>query len=88
MKQENTEERKAQRKRSAVRGVAFFALLQVASAVCLGALCFIPGLPKWCVSLFGVLAALCLVLVLPAVLALRERFREIEGGELDAASKY
>lgn len=77
-----------QRKRSAVRGVLLFALLQLACAVCFGALCFIPDMPRWCVILFGVLAALTLVLILPALLVLKDRFKEIEGGELDAAAKY
>ena len=88
MKPENTEERRKQRKRSAVRGVLLFALLQLACAACFGALCFIPELPQWCVVLFGGLAALCLVLILPALLVLKDRFKEIEGGELDAAGKY
>ena len=83
MKPENTEERKERRKRSAVRGVVFFAVLQVACAVCFGSLCFIPELPQWCVILFGVLAVLCL-----ALMVLKDRFKEIEGGELDAAGKY
>ena len=77
-----------QRKRSAVRGVLLFVLLQLACAVCFGALCFIPDMPRWCVILFGVLAALTLVLILPALLVLKDRFKEIEGGELDAAAKY
>lgn len=88
MKPESIEEKKAGRKRSAVRGVAFFTLLQVACAGCLAALCFVPELPPWCVILFGVLAVLCLVLIVPAVLLLKARFKEIEGGELDAAAKY
>ena len=88
MRPENTEERRRQRKRSAVRGVVFFALLQAACAVCFGALCLIPDLPQWCVILFGVLAVLCLALILPALLVLKDRFKEIEGGELDAAGKY
>ena len=88
MKPENTEKRKERRKRSAVRGVVFFALLQVACAVCFGSLCMIPGMPQWCVILFGVLAVLCLALILPALLVLKDRFKEIEGGELDAAGKY
>ena len=88
MKPENIEDRKARLKRSAIRGVVLFALLQLASAVCFGALCLIPNLPHWCVILFGVLAALCLALILPAVLVLRARFHEIEGGELDAAAEY
>lgn len=88
MKPENTEARKKQRKRSAVRGVLLFALLQLACAAGFGALCFIPGVPTWFVVLFGGLAALCLVLILPALLVLKDRFKEIEGGELDAAGKY
>ena len=48
----------------------------------------IPGMPQWCVILFGVLAVLCLALILPALLVLKDRFKEIEGGELDAAGKY
>ena len=88
MKPESIEARKEQRKRSAVRGVLLFTLLQLACAICFGALCFIPDMPGWCVILFGVLAALSLVLILPAVLVLKDRFKEIEGGELDAAGKY
>ena len=88
MKPENIEERKARRKKSAVRGALFFALLQLACAVCFGALCLIPDMPGWCVILFGALAVLTLALILPALLVLKDRFKEIEGGELDAAAKY
>ena len=88
MKPENIEQRKAQRKKSAIRGVVFFALLQLAGAVCFGALCFIPDVPGWFVVLFGGLAGLCLLLIIPAVLVLKQRFNEIEGGELDAAAEY
>ena len=42
---ENTEARKRRQKRSAVIGVAAFALLQAAVAVCFGALRQIPDLP-------------------------------------------
>ena len=65
MKPESIEARKEQRKRSAVRGVLLFALLQLACAVCFGALCFIPDMPGWCVILFGVLAALFVNAMLP-----------------------
>lgn len=88
MKQESIDERKARRKREAVQGVVFFALLQIASAVCFVSLCFIPGLPRWCQILFAALAAVCLGLIVPAVLLLKGRFQEIEGGELDAACEY
>ena len=88
MKPENIDDRKARRKRSSVRGVLLFALLQLACAVCFGSLCFIPDIPKWLFVFFLVLAIFCIILILPAILVLRERFKEIEGGELDAAGKY
>lgn len=88
MKPENIDKAKARRKRSAVRGVAFFTLLQLACAGCFWALRLIPELPGWCAALFGGLALLCLALIVPALLVLKTRFREIEGGELDAAAKY
>ena len=79
---------KRRRRREAVRGVAIFGVFQLACAALLAALCFIPALPGWCVLLFGALAAGFLVPVVGAAAVLRERFREIERGELDAASKY
>ena len=88
MKPGSIEERKAVQKRGAVRGVFLFALLQVCCAVGFWALGLIPGLPSWCKALFWVLAAGSLVLIVPALLVLKARFREIEGGELDAAGKY
>lgn len=88
MKPESIEEKKAARKRDAVRGVVLFALLQGVSAVAFWALGMIPGMPGWCTGLFWVLAIGCLALLVPAFVVLRARFREIEGGELDAAGKY
>ena len=89
MRPGNTEEeRKAVRKRAAVRGVVFFGVIQLALAALFGSLCFIPELPLWGVILFGILAALCLALIPPAILVLKERVREIEGGEEDAAAQY
>ena len=35
-----------------------------------------------------VLAILCLALIIPALFVLKSRFKEIEGGEFDAAGKY
>ena len=88
MKPENIKERKAKHKREAVVSVVMFTLLQLATAVCFGALCFIPDVPGWFPVVFGVLAALCLLFIIPAVLLLKTRFQEIEGGELDAAAEY
>lgn len=88
MKQESIEVKKARRKKEASQGVALFALIQLACALCFGALCFIPGVPGWFVLLFGILAVFCLLLIIPALLLLKNRFQEIEGGELDAAAQY
>lgn len=85
---ESIKERQARRKRDAVRGLLFFGILQVVTCVAFLALCFIPGLPKWAVTLFLVLGILCLAMIVPALFVLRSRFKEIEGGELDAAGKY
>ena len=67
---------KRQRKREAVQGVLLFAGIQLACMVLLAALCFLPGLPGWCVVLFGV------------VIVLVQRLREIKGGEEEDAKKY
>ena len=69
-------------------GVIFFTLLQIATAVCFGVLGMIPDIPGWLSVLFFVLAAICILLLIPAFLVLRQRYAEIEGGELDEAGKY
>ena len=79
---------KERRKREAVRGVVLFGLIQLVCTLCLAALCFIPGLPLWCVVLFGALAVFCALPFVLALWALKLRFQEIEGGELDAAAQY
>ena len=84
----NNTDSKRRRRREAVRGVAIFGVFQLACAALLAALCFIPELPGWCVVLFGVLAAGCLLSIIGAAAVLRQRFEEIEGGELDAAAEY
>lgn len=86
--QKSIEEKQARRKRDAVRGLLFFAILQVITCVAILALCFIPGLPQWAITLFLVLGILSLAMIIPALFMLRSRFKEIEGGELDAAGKY
>ena len=88
MKPKSIEEQRARRKREARRGVLFFALLQLVCGACLGALCFIPELPGWWMALFGALAVFCLLLLLPALWALRKRYKEIEGGGEVEARKY
>ena len=86
--QRSTEAEHARRKREAVRGVALFGLLQLACTACLASLCFIPDLPGWTVVLFAVLAAIPLLMMAGAFVVLKQRFREIEGGEQDAAGQY
>ena len=83
----NPLKRRLQRRQAAL-GVLFFTLLQLACAVCFAALCFIPDLPRWLFWLFAALAGFCGLLVIPALVVLKERFQEIEGGELDAAAEY
>ena len=88
MKHESIDVKKAKRKKEAVCGILAFAALQVICAAAFGSICFVPDVPKgvfWC---FLVLAVICLLLIVPALCALKERFQEIEGGELDAAGKY
>ena len=86
--QKSIKEKQARRKRDAVRGLLFFGVLQVITCVAFLALCFIPVLPQWAITLFLVLGILSLAMIIPALLVLRSRFKEIEGGELDAAGKY
>lgn len=81
-------ENRKRRRRQAVLGVASFSLLQLACVVCFAALCFIPDLPRQLVWLFAALAGACGLLVIPALVVLKQRFNEIEGGELDAAAEY
>lgn len=77
-----------QRKQAAIRGVVLFVLLQLACIVCFASLCFIPDLPGWTVTLFAALAVICLIPMILALVVLKQRFREIEGGELDEARQY
>lgn len=82
------ESRRRRQRREAVMSIALFILLQAALAVFFIALCFIPGLPRWEFRLFAALAGLFGLLVVPALVVLKERFKEIEGGEYDAAAEY
>lgn len=88
MKPENIKPETARRKREAVRGVVLFALIQAVGVVCFTALCLVPGLPGWLVWIFALMAVLFAAPLIPALAALRQRFREIEEGELDQARIY
>ena len=82
------ESQKRRRRRQAVTAVVLFALIQLACTAFFAALCFIPDLPGWAIGLFAALAGGCGALVIPALVVLKERFVEIEGGEFDAAAEY
>ena len=87
MKQSNID-RRARDKKAAVIGVAFFAGIMLVSAASVASLCFIPDAPGWLVALFGGLALFFLAFIIPALMAMKQRFKEIEGGELDEAAQY
>ena len=80
--------RKRRRRRQAALCVFLFVLLQAACAALFAALCFMPDLPGWACWLFAALAGACGLLIIPALVVLKERFQEIEGGESDAAAEY
>ncbi len=84
----STESRKRRRRRQAVLGVLTFLLFQAACAALFAALCFIPDLPRRAFWLFAALSGACGLPVIPALVVLKERFKEIEGGESDAAAEY
>ena len=75
-------------RRQALLSVTLFVLFQTACAAVFGALCFIPNLPRWAIWLFAALAGGCGLPVIPALVVLKERFQEIEGGEFYAAAEY
>lgn len=76
MKHESTEWCRRE-KRGAAVGFLLFCLLQAACVISFAALSWIPELPRWARILFYALAALCALLVLPAMAALRTRWREL-----------
>ena len=88
MKRENIRGKRAKQKKEAVYGILGFAALQVVCAAAFGSLCFIPDIPMVALCCFMALAAICLLLIIPALCVLKVRFKEIEGGELDAAGQY
>lgn len=84
----NIEKRKKRYKREAVLGVCVCILLLLPCAAVCGALCLFPPLPWWAKALAAAGALLCLLPAGFALAVLRERFRELDRGELDAAVWY
>lgn len=88
MRPGSIEEARRRKKRSAAVGVAFYGLLMLGSAAVMAGLCFIPDIPLAAQIALGIAAAGFVLLFLPALWVLRARFKEIEGGESDAAAQY
>lgn len=86
-RQESIEQRKVRRKRDAVRGVMIFTMIQVVTAAAFLFCAWIP-MPRAVKWMFIVFAMLSILSIIPVLVVLRQRFREIEGGELDEACKY
>ena len=76
MKRGNTKE-----KRGAVLGVVLFDLMMLACVVVFWALCLIPDLPQWLFILFFACGGGCVVLMIPALWAMKKRFQEIDSLE-------
>jgi uncharacterized protein YbjQ (UPF0145 family) len=76
MKRGNTKE-----KRGAVLGVVLFGLMMLACVVVFWALCLIPDLPQWLFILFFACGGGCVVLMIPALWAMKKRFQEIDSLE-------
>ena len=86
--QRTLEDRTRRHKRQAVTGVCVCtALLLPCIIVCVG-LSLFPPLPWWGTALAAAGAAVCIVPVIFSLVVLRQRFKEIKGGELDAAAEY
>ena len=76
MKRGNTKE-----KRGAVLGVVLFGLMMLACVVVFWALGLIPDLPQWLFILFFACGGGCVVLMIPALWAMKKRFQEIDSLE-------
>ena len=88
MKPESIEEERCRKKREARRGVLFLGAILLPLTAGLLVPCFLPDMPVAAKWICAVSAAGCMLLFLPALWALKQRYREIEGGESDAAAQY
>ena len=82
------EARRRRQKREAVQGVLLFARLRTASVVVLlWSASLVPQL-RWLQVILGVLALAVGAPVIFVGVTLKQRLKEIEGGESDAAAQY
>lgn len=85
---DDIEARRRRQKREAVQGVLLFAGLRTASVVVLlWSASLVPQL-RWLQVILGVLALAVGAPVLFVGVTLKQRLKEIEGGESDAAAQY
>ena len=86
--QKNIERLHKKQRTDAVRGVLLFGVFQLVCVAGFIMLCLIPDLPRWAVILFAALAAASALPMVAALVVLKQRFHEIQGGELDVARQY
>lgn len=80
-------DRQRERKREAIKGAVLYCLAQLVTVAVLlcGRLVVDEG---WLDALLLVLALVDIASIPPVFIVLKERIKEIKGGELDAAGKY
>ena len=86
MKQESIEQRKERLKSQADSSAMVAMALHFLLACLLGLFCIVPDTVIRVIS--GGSALFCVVRIFGINWALQQRYKEIEGGELDEASKY
>ncbi|MEA4934446.1 MAG: hypothetical protein VB071_12830 [Lawsonibacter sp.] len=87
MKQKNIKDSGQKQKRGTVLGAGIFVLFQMGSFFALLWLCIL-SVYAWLKVLLLVLAAANLIIIPLVLIVLKQRIKEIEGGEFDAASQY
>ena len=89
MRPENIEQARAARKKGAIWSAVYHVLFQLAATVLPGMLLwFWEDMPLGLHILSVVLIVMCLIPILPILVALSRRLKEIEGGEEDDARMY
>lgn len=88
MKQESIEAKQSKRKKESAYSAVVFVAIQLISVAVFAGLCLIPDMPIGVIVILLVLAGIDLLMIPTAIRVLKERMKEIEGGELDAAGKY
>lgn len=85
---ESTDRKKRLRRREAIHGALFFAAVRLVFAAVLAWCAWLVPEPRWLRLLLGVLAVFSVASIPFVGITLRQRLKEIEGGEQDAAAQY